>query len=135
MSASSYRFPVPGRWFQHLAGRPRSGADEDATGLTNVTDLAFGKDGSLYVVQIADTGLLDPTATGSVVRIPAEGVGPPETVMVGLTTPYGIALAWSLGDVTTCSTCAGDGECSGPSRRRPQRLADVGLGCVAGRYS
>jgi hypothetical protein len=79
------------------------------TGLTNVTDLAFGKDGSLYVVQIADTGLLDPSPRGSVVRIPARG-GAPKAVVSGLKTPYGITLHGHSAYVSVCSTCPGDGE-------------------------
>jgi hypothetical protein len=82
-----------------------------ATGLTNVTDLAFGRDGSLYAVQIADQGLLaGPTATGSVVRIPAGGGAHHRTVVDGLATPYGIALHHGAAYVTTCSVCPGGGE-------------------------
>ena len=62
------------------------------------------------MIQIADTGLLDPGATGSVVKIPAGGVGPRETVVGDLRTPYGIALHGRSAYVTTCSTCAGGGE-------------------------
>jgi hypothetical protein len=71
---------------------------------------AFGKDGSLYVVQIADTGLLDPAPTGSVVKIPAGGGAAHEMVVAGLTAPYGITLHGHSAYVTTCSTCAGGGE-------------------------
>jgi hypothetical protein len=82
-----------------------------ATGLTNVTDLAFGRDGSLYVVQIADQGLLaGEEATGSVVRIPRGGGSSHETVIGGLKAPYGIALHKDAAYVTTCSTCADTGE-------------------------
>jgi hypothetical protein len=79
------------------------------TGLTNVTDLAFGKDGSLYVVQIADTGLLRLNPSGSVVRISARG-GPRTTLVSGLKTPYGITLHGHSAYVSICSTCPGDGE-------------------------
>ena len=72
---TGFPFPVDGSSIWRVV--PGQAPTRYATGLTNVTDLAFGKDGSLYVVQIADTGLLDPTATGSVVRIPAgESVQP-----------------------------------------------------------
>jgi hypothetical protein len=82
-----------------------------ATGLTNVTDLAFGRDGSLYAVQIADEGLLaGPTATGSVVRIPAGGGAEHTTVADDLVAPYGIALHRGAAYVTTGSTQAGGGE-------------------------
>jgi hypothetical protein len=81
-----------------------------ATGLTNVTDLAFGKDGSLYVVQIADQGLLAPNPTGSVVRIRKGGGDSHKTVIGNLTAPYGIALRGKSAYVTVCSTCAGGGK-------------------------
>ena len=82
-----------------------------ATGLTNVTDLAFGRDGSLYAVQLADEGLLaGPDAKGSVVRIKRGGQAPYPTVVGGLTAPYGIALVGKSAYVTTCSVCAGGGE-------------------------
>jgi sugar lactone lactonase YvrE len=105
---TGFPFPVGGASIWRVVpGQPPT---RYATGLTTVTDLAFGKDGSLYVVQIADTGLADPAATGSVVRIPPGGAGPRETVAANLTAPYGIALHGHSAYVTTCSTCAGGGE-------------------------
>ena len=82
-----------------------------ATGLTNVTDLAFAKDGSLYAVQITNEGLAAPVDPnpGSVVRIPAGG-GNPQPVIGNLTAPYGIALHHGSAYVTTCSVCPGGGE-------------------------
>jgi hypothetical protein len=79
-------------------------ATKYATGLTNVTDLAFGKGGSVYVVQIADAGLLDQAATGLVVRIrPAEAQAECDR---HLRLPDGITLHGHSACVTTCSTCA-----------------------------
>ena len=41
-----------------------------ASGLTNVTDLAFAEDGSLYAVQISAAGLLNPgLPIGSLVKV------------------------------------------------------------------
>ena len=82
-----------------------------ATGLTNVTDLAFAKDGSLYAVQITNEGLAAPVDPnpGSVVRIPAGG-GDPQPVIENLTAPYGIALHRGSAYVTTCAVCPGGGE-------------------------
>ena len=105
---TGFPFPVGGASIWRVV--PGQAPTQYVTGLTTVTDLAFGKDGSLYVVQLADTGLLDPAATGSLVRIPAGGVGPRETVVDNLTTPYGVALHGRSAYVTTCSTCAGGGE-------------------------
>lgn len=80
-----------------------------ATGLTDVTDLAFAHDGSLYAVQIADAGLLAPPV-GSVVHIPAGGGAMHETLISNLTAPYGIALRGHSAYVTTGSTLPGKGE-------------------------
>jgi hypothetical protein len=105
---TGFPFPVRGASIWRVV--PGHAPTKYATGLTNVTDLAFGKDGSLYVVQIADTGLLDESPTGSVVRIPAGGRHPYTKVVSNLTTPYGITLHGHSAYVTTCSTCAGDGQ-------------------------
>jgi hypothetical protein len=75
-----------------------------------VTDLAFGRDGTLYAVQIADQGLLDPAPTGSVVKIPRWGGAKHKTVIAGLASPYGIALHNRSAYVTTCSICVGGGQ-------------------------
>ena len=84
-----------------------------ASGLTNVTDLAFGRDGSLYVVQISKIGLAnepetEPDSSGNVIRIPRKGN---RRVIADLPTPYGIALG-RRGEiyVTIHSASAGAGE-------------------------
>ena len=51
-----------------------------AKGITNVTDLAFGRDGSLYAVQIATNGLLK-GPKGSLVKVSHTGGKP--TVIAG----------------------------------------------------
>ncbi len=79
-----------------------------ATGLTNVTDLAFGRDGSLYAVEIASEGLLN-GPVGSLMRIPRGG-GAPETVAGGLFAPYGVALHHGSAYVSTGSVAAGGGQ-------------------------
>lgn len=81
-----------------------------ATGLTNVTDLAWYH-GSLYAVQISVAGLLneppETLPTGSLVRI--EKGKAPETVAEGLPAPYGVALRRGNAYVTTCAVCPGGG--------------------------
>lgn len=82
-----------------------------ATGLTNVTDLAWHR-GKLYVVQLVDVGLLnaDPEAgvpQGSLRRV--ERDGSTTVVAEGLPAPYGVALRDRSAYVTTCSVCAGGG--------------------------
>jgi sugar lactone lactonase YvrE len=84
-----------------------------ASGLTNLTDLAFAEDGSLYAVEIATDGLLTaPPGTpsiGSLVKV-TPGASVHETVADGLSAPYGVALRGGAAYVTTCAVCTGDGE-------------------------
>jgi hypothetical protein len=82
-----------------------------ASGLTNVTDLAFSGD-DLYAVQIADQGLLNPPPPmGSVVKVTPGGSEPSdhETVRGDLVAPYGIAIDGKYAYVTTHSVLAGAG--------------------------
>ena len=61
-----------------------------ASGLTNVIDLAFAPDGTLFVLEFAHGGLLAGPPAGAVLSIPAGG-GPPELVTdLGLRTPGGM---------------------------------------------
>jgi hypothetical protein len=72
---------------------PHGGAPEVyASGFTNVTDLAFGPDGSLYVVEFTTNGLLSEDPTGALKRIAPDGSV--ETIASkGLVTPYGVAVS------------------------------------------
>jgi hypothetical protein len=81
-----------------------------ATGLTNVTDLAFAGDGSLYAVEISTAGLASGgPPIGALVRIPRGG-GAAEVVAGGLFAPYGVALHGGAAYVTTGSVLPGGGE-------------------------
>jgi hypothetical protein len=79
-----------------------------ATGLTNVTDLTWYR-GSLYAVQLANTGLLTPgLPVGSLVKVHR---GSSHTRVGGnLHAPYGVAMHNGAAFVTTCSVCAGGGK-------------------------
>ena len=81
-----------------------------ASGLTNVTDLAFGRDGSLYVVQIYKNGLLSQDPTGEVIRISRHGKRK-SVASAGLVEPYGVAIG-RRGEiyVTNHSTAADEGQ-------------------------
>ena len=106
---TGFPFPVGGASIWRLAPGEKT-PTKWATGLTNVTDLAFGADGSLYAVQLVDAGLLSPPeSTGSVVRIPRRGAEH-TTVVGGLPSPYGISLRGGSAYVTTHSREAGKGE-------------------------
>ena len=83
-----------------------------ATGLTNVTDLAFGPDGTLYAVEIAANGLLNvppgELPVGAVVEVVPGATGP--TVVHGdLTAPYGLAFGRGGMYVTTGAVLPGGG--------------------------
>lgn len=78
-----------------------------ASGLTNVTDLAFSG-GTLYAVQISSEGLLN-GPIGSVVQVDPAG-GHHRVVADSLFAPYGIAIQGSYAFVTTGSVAAGAGE-------------------------
>lgn len=80
-----------------------------ASGLTNVTDLAFGRHGVLYAVQISSEGLLT-GPIGSVVAIPKGGGDSHTVVADGLFAPYGIALKGNTAYVTTGSVAPGAGQ-------------------------
>jgi hypothetical protein len=79
-----------------------------ASGLTNLTDLAFAGDGSLYAVEIATDGLLE-GPIGSLVKV-TPGASVHETVAGGLFAPYGVALRSGAAYVSTCAVCVGGGE-------------------------
>jgi hypothetical protein len=83
-----------------------------ATGLTNVTSLAFDSRGSLYAVQLADDGLLaapeDAPPVGSLVKVARNGAH--KVVAGDLEAPYGVAIRGRAAYVSTCSVCPGGGE-------------------------
>jgi hypothetical protein len=79
-----------------------------ATGLTNVTSLAFAGDGSLYAVEIAANGLLQ-GPIGSLVKVHAHS-NTHTVVAGGLFAPYGVAIRGQDAYVTTGSVVAGGGE-------------------------
>lgn len=78
-----------------------------ASGLTNVTDLAFAPDGSLYAVELSSTGLLT-GVTGSLLKVDPRGQH--EVVAGDLFAPYGLALSGGSAYVTTGSVATGGGQ-------------------------
>jgi glucose/arabinose dehydrogenase len=79
-----------------------------ATGLTNVTSLAFADDGSLYAVEIAAQGLLN-GPVGALVKVAPHSTSP-QVVAGGLFAPYGIAIQGNSAYVTTNSVVPGAGQ-------------------------
>jgi hypothetical protein len=82
-----------------------------ATGLTNVTDLAWHDD-ELYAVQIADEGLLSAEEgelpDGSLVRVDSHD-DDHERVGDQLPAPYGLAIKHDRAYVSACAVCPDDG--------------------------
>jgi hypothetical protein len=105
---TGFPFPQGGAaiWRIGRDGTPRVWA----SGLTNVTDLAFDTKGSLYAVQISDVGLAAETGlpSGSLVRV-VRGSSTHTTVLDDLPAPFGVALSKDAAYVTTCAVCAGGG--------------------------
>ncbi len=103
-------FPFPPGGASIFRVRPGHAPTPYATGLTNVTDLAFAPDGSLYAVEIASAGLASGgPPIGALVRIPRGG-GTPQVVAGGLFAPYGVALHGHDAFVTTGSVLPGGGQ-------------------------
>ena len=61
------------------------------TGFTNITDLAFGGDGSLYVLELDSNGLATPGGAGALIRIAPNG-SRSTLFSQGLVTPTGLAI-------------------------------------------
>ncbi|HEU5486287.1 MAG TPA: ScyD/ScyE family protein, partial [Microlunatus sp.] len=78
-----------------------------ASGLTNVTDLAF-KGRTLYAVQISAEGLLN-GPIGSLVKITPRG-STHTTIKGGLSAPYGIAVKGDYAYVTVGSVAKDQGQ-------------------------
>jgi hypothetical protein len=91
----------------------RDGGDPTvfATGFTNIVDIAFGRDCSLYVLEIAANGLLSGDTTGALIRVSRDGKHQETVASDGLVDPTGVAIAKN-GDVyvTNYGTSAGKGE-------------------------
>jgi hypothetical protein len=103
-------FPFPAGAANVYRVVPGSPPEIYASGLTNVTDLAFDDDGSLYVVEIARNGLLSGDPSGEVIEIAPDGTRT-SVASEGLVEPYGIAIG-RRGEiyVTNKSRRSGEGE-------------------------
>ena len=81
-----------------------------ATGLTNVTDLAFARDGTLYAVEISSAGLASGgPPIGALVKV-TPGGSEHEVVAGDLFAPYGVAIRRDHAYVTTNSITGDDGQ-------------------------
>jgi hypothetical protein len=81
-----------------------------ATGLTNVTSLAFAKNGTLYAVQIANDGLLN-GPTGALWKIRSKASGKKsKKVSTDQFAPYGVAIKGKTAYVSINSVVPGGGQ-------------------------
>ena len=89
-------FPFPAGGAKIFRINPRTGAYTTyASGFTNAMDLAFGPDGTLYVLEIDHDSILGPSHDGALFRVPrGGGVGQQIELPAGtLTDPGGLAVA------------------------------------------
>jgi sugar lactone lactonase YvrE len=110
---TGFPFPVDGAIVYRVP--PAGGTPEVyATGLTNIIDIAFGADGSLYVLEIAKNGLLAAFGgndwTGALIQVASDGTQT-EIASQGLFAPGGVAIGTDGAFyVTNNSIFSGTGE-------------------------
>jgi hypothetical protein len=104
---TGFPFPIGGA----RVWRVEPGEDPEiyARGFTNIIDIAFGANGSLYVLEIAHNSLLAQTPEGAVTKVSLDGTR--RVIADGLFFPGGLALGPGRNIyVTNCGICPGDGE-------------------------
>lgn len=87
---TGFPFPAGGASVFRIA--PGGQPEEYATGFTNIIDIAFGRDGSLYVLQISANGLLTGNPAGKLTRVARNGTRT-EIAAGALIAPGGLAIA------------------------------------------
>ena len=104
---TGFPFPVGGANVYRV--EPGEAPEVFASGFTNIIDIAFGPNGSLYVLEIAHNGLLSGDTTGALIRVGQDGS---RTVIAssGLTMPTGLAIRDGKAYVSNCGVCADTGE-------------------------
>ena len=104
---TGFPFPVGGANIYRVV--PGQAPQVFASGFTNIIDIAFGPDHSLYVLEIAHNGLLSGDPTGALIRVDKFGV---RTIIAseGLTMPTGVALRNGKAYVSNCGVCADVGQ-------------------------
>jgi len=104
---TGFPFPVGGSTVWRIGP---SGPVPFRTGFTNVVDITFGSDGSLYVVEIDSSSLrLPPEMIGSLIRVAPNGTR--TTIAGNLFSPGGVAFGPDGAPyVTVCSVCPGGGQ-------------------------
>ena len=87
---TGFPFPVGGASVWRVV--PGEDPTVYASGFTNIMDLAFGPDGTLWVVEFAHNGLLSGDMTGGLLSVPAGGGEPTLVATDGLMAPGGVTV-------------------------------------------
>lgn len=101
-------------------------------GFTTITDIAFGADGDLYVLQLDNDGLAQPGVGGSLIRVATDGTR--QTIFSdGLITPTGLAIgADGAFYIANFSAAVGRGEVLRIAQvPEPAALTLLSLGVIA----
>jgi hypothetical protein len=103
-------FPFPPLAATVWSVAPNGARAPFATGFTNIIDIAFGKHGYLYVLEIADNGLLSGNPEGALIKVSPDGKTRTTVASTGLVNPTGVAIAHDgTVYVTNYGTSAGKG--------------------------
>ncbi|GAB3439517.1 ScyD/ScyE family protein [Actinophytocola sediminis] len=74
-----------------------------ASGFTNIGDLAFDRNGTLYVLEISHAGLLSGDLTGALIKVGRDGAH--QIVTTDLTGPGGLLIRGDNAYVADCGVC------------------------------
>jgi len=106
---TGFPFPVGGANVYRVAAAGGS-PTVAAGGFTNIIDLAFGPDGSMYVLEMFTNGILSGNPTGALTRIAPDGTRT-QVASLGLVLPGGVAIGPDgYPYVTRFSTSPGAGD-------------------------
>jgi sugar lactone lactonase YvrE len=102
-------FPFPEGAANVWRIRPGSQPEVYAKGLTQISDIAFGSDGSLYVLEIAKSSMAGAPSPGALLRLRPAGQAQ-ELAAGTLESPTGLAVDGRYAYVSNHGTAAGGGE-------------------------
>ena len=104
---TGFPFPVGGARIYRVV--PGHAPQVFADGFTNVIDIAFTRDGSLLVLEIARNSLLSDDELGALIRLNRDG-SRTSLIIADLIHPTAIAVRGDAVYISRCGTCAGIGQ-------------------------